>query len=179
MSRAAVAPSIIDDVGFLDQLDKLEPVAAPEVDVLSAYWDHALRTDAADESRLPVLAPEPAALAPEPPVRHVRSAQTVRPIRFEKGVRPEKTSGRIAAPGWPEPAVRPEMPVQLEWPLRPEHLDEIGEPVTVDAMSTAPPRHVPLSLATLMVVFCLGVGAGSAALVFHDRVAQIVVTWSK
>ena len=82
MSRAAVAPSIIDDVGFLDQLDKLEAVAAPEIDVLSAYWDHALRTDAADESGLPVLAPEPAAVAPEPgSIRSLGADLTAGPVR--------------------------------------------------------------------------------------------------
>jgi hypothetical protein len=174
MSRAAAAPSIIDDVGFLDELDKLEAVPGPEIDVLSAYWDHAMRTDAADEGRLPVLMPEPAALPPEPAARPVRSLNTVRPVRFEKRVRP------VDAPFWPEAASRPVMPVALNSPLRPVYLDEIAErEAGADAGAAARPRQVSLSLATLMVVLCLGAGAGSAALVFQDRVAQIVVTWGK
>ena len=38
---------------------------------------------------------------------------------------------------------------------------------------------VPAALVALTVVLCFGAGAGSAALVFHDRVTQIAATWAK
>jgi len=182
MPRVAVAPSIIDDAGFLDELDKLEgDPAQPAVDVLSAYWDHALRTDADDQHHLTTLMPEQPALAPEPMVERLRSAKPLRPVRLERPVRVETparrdTPDRIDAPFWPQAPAEPATRVHADSPERPAHVDEIGDR---DAASAAEPTHVPLLVAALMVVLCLGVGAGSAALVFHDRVAQIVVTWTR
>ena len=182
MPRVAVAPSIIDDAGFLDELDKLEgDPAQPAVDVLSAYWDHALRTDADDQHHLMTLMPVEPALAPEPVVERVRSAKPLRPIRLERPVRLETparhdTPDRTEAPFWSQAPAEPAMRVQSDSPDRPAHVDEIGDR---DAAPAPESKHVSLPVAALMVVLCLVVGAGSAALVFHDRVAQIVVTWAR
>jgi hypothetical protein len=180
MPRVAVAPSIIDDAGFLDELDKLEGhPEPPEVDVLSAYWDHAMRTDADDQQHLPALVPESPAIAPV--VRSVRSAKTPRPLRLGQPLRLETpvrahTPERTDAPFWPQAPAQPAARVQSDSSARSEHVDGTGES---DAALTPESRRVSLSVAALMVVLCLGVGAGSAALVFHDRVAQIAVSWWK
>jgi hypothetical protein len=174
-------PSLIDDADFLAELDKLETVPPPpELDVLSAYWNHPGRVEETND-RFPALMP--IAPAPAPAARHTRSAKTGRPVRLEKPLRLE-TPGRIEMPLRPEVPSRSESPVMPKRPVRPAHVDEIGRSAHTSegyetAVSGPQPLRVPAVLAALTVVLCFGVGAGSAALVFHDRVAQIAVAWAK
>ena len=68
-------------------------------------------------------------------------------------------------------------------PSRPVHVDEIGQSALSRATvlttgSASQPRLVSASLAALTIVLCFTAGAGSAALVFHDRVSLIVAHWA-
>ena len=179
MPRVAEMPSLIDDADFLAELDKLETVPPPpDLDVLSAYWNHATRVEEAG-GQLPALT----RIAAAPAARHARSAKPGGPVRPEKPLRLE-TPGRIETPRRQEAPARSERPVQLKRPVRPAHVDEIGkiEHASVEherAVSGPQSLRVPAALAALVVVLSFGAGAGSAALVFHDRVAQIAVAWTK
>jgi hypothetical protein len=181
MPSVAEMPSLIDDADFLAELDKLEAVPPPpELDVLSAYWNHATRVEEAG-GQLPALTP--IAVAPAPPARHTRSAKPGRPVRLEKPLRLD-TPGRIEMPLRPEVPARSERPALPKRPVRPAHVDEIGKSGYTSeqherAVSEPQPLRVPAALAALTIVLCFSAGAGSAALVFHDRVAQIAVTWRK
>jgi hypothetical protein len=165
-------PSLIDDADFLAELDKLETTPArPRADA-----HHVARPQEADEGR--VSAPVAAAVAPAP-VRQIRSAKPVQPVRLEKPLRLEPPSGpgRIESPFRPVAPARSERPAKPERPVHPGHVDEIGD--VTRGVAVRQQVMVPAALVALTVVLCLGVGAGSAALVFHDRVAQIAVTWKK
>jgi hypothetical protein len=183
-SSTAERPSLIDDADFLAELDKMENGPGALEGDTSANWEQALETEASDDARVTGARPAPPAAAPEPPP--VRRAAPAKPARPEKPVRPERPL-RLDPPARPASTVRPETPDRPERPARPArpvHVDEIGtreramEAADADA-SGLEPRRIPAALAALTVVLCLGVGAGSAALVFHDRVAQIVVTWGR
>jgi hypothetical protein len=183
-SSTAERPSLIDDADFLAELDKMENGPKDlEGDARSASWEQALEADATDDAPLPRARPERPAAAPEPPpVRRAApaKAQPAKPARPERPLRLDPPA-RPAATVRPNAPDRPERPAR---PARPVHVDEIGTREqrmdAVDAVASGlEPRRIPAALAALTVVLCLGVGAGSAALVFHDRVAQIVVTWAK
>jgi hypothetical protein len=188
MPHVSPEPSLIDDVDFLAELDKLEAnPGQPRGDAHSAYARHASRSDGADEGRESAVLPGPAPVAPVR--RSTLSAKPVRPVVLEtKPLRletpPTPGPGRIERPFRPDAPARPEKPVRVERPVRPAHVDEIGETGQIQAtrasaVSGPQPRRAPAGLAALTIVLCLGVGAGSAAMMFHDRVAQIVLTWRK
>jgi hypothetical protein len=173
MPNAGQLPSLIDDADFLAELDKLETTPArPRPDA-----HHVSRPEGVDEDR--VSAPVQAAVAPAP-VRQTRSAKPVQPVRIEKPLRLEPPSGpgRIENPFRPAAPARFERPAKPERPVHPGHVDEIGDAVA-SGVAVRQEVLVPATLVALTVVLCLGAGAGSAALVFHDRVAQIAVTWKK
>ena len=184
MATAAELPSLIDDANFMAELDKLErDPGQPEADALSVYWEQAARVDEPGEGRLSAGALAPPGPAIELPVRPTRSGKSVRPVRVEKRLKLE-TPGRIEVPSRPEGPARSETSTQPKRPVRPAHADEIGRSArkratVVTAGSTSQARLVPTSLALLTVALCFCAGAGSAALVFHDRVGQIAVTWKK
>jgi hypothetical protein len=46
-----------------------------------------------------------------------------------------------------------------------------------DGDADADKELIPSSLAALVILLCMCVGASGAALVFHDRVQHIVATW--
>jgi len=178
MPSDAAIPSLLDNSEFLAELDKLEgDPAQPKANAISAYEKHRSRVDGADEGRLSTVLAEPRATAPAVGVRRSRSAKPVQPVRLEKPLRLE-APGRIENPFRPETPVRSERPVKAERPLRPVHVDEIGD-TSGRAASVRQPLLVPALLVALTVVLCFGAGAGSAVLVFHDRVAQIAATWGK
>jgi hypothetical protein len=190
MSNVGEIPSLIDDVDFLAELDKLETNPAPaRSDVHSAHAHHASRSDDADQGRVFAVLPGPAPVAAGAPVRRsTLSAKPARPVPLEKPLRletpPAPGPGRIDRPSRPDAPARPERPVRVERPVRPAHVDEIGEigqahPTGLSAVSGPQPRRVSAGLTALTIVLCLGVGAGSAAMMFHDRVAQVVATWKK
>jgi hypothetical protein len=176
MPNAGQLPSLIDDAEFLAELDKLE--TAPARPTADAH--RASRPEGADEGRASAVMPALAAPAPGAPVRRIRSAKPVQPVPLEKPLRFEPPSGpgRIENPFRPVAPARSERPVKPERPVHPVHVDEIGD-AAVKGVAVRQQVLVPAALVALTVVLCLGAGAGSAALVFHDRVAQIVVTWAK
>jgi hypothetical protein len=153
MRSAADLPSLIDDADFLAELDRMENGPAP-----------------------PDAEPAPKPAGPDK-LQHSQP----RRLKLEPPATPA-TPPRREAPIRPEP----------ETPMPPAHIAEIGDrarapraavhvpaPSATVAAPIVQPRGVPAALAALTVVVGLTVGAGSAALLFHDRVAQIVVTWAK
>jgi hypothetical protein len=190
MSNVGEIPSLIDDVDFLAELDKLETnPAPPRSDAHSAHARHASRSDGADQDRVFAVLPEPAPVAAGAPVRRsTLSAKPARPVPLEKPLRletpPTPGPDRIDRPFRPDAPARPERPVRVQRPVRPAHVDEIGETAQahatgLSAVSGPQPRGVSAGLTALTIVLCLGIGAGSAAMMFHDRVAQVVATWKK
>ena len=187
-------PSLIDDADFLAEIDKLETgPTAFEGDAHSVYWEQASRVDEAGEGRIAARLPE--APASEPLVQRARSAKPVRPVQIEKRVRTgtppsqrvgrvgDADPGRIDTPSRPEGPARQERPVHRERPVPPVHVDEIGQsalshPTVLTTGSASQPRLVSATLAALTIVLCFTAGAGSAALVFHDRVSLIVTHWA-
>jgi hypothetical protein len=194
MRSVDAIPSLIDDADFLAAIDKLETDPAPhEADAVSDYWEQASRVDEG-EDRSDARMQQAPGLAPR--VQRTRSAEPVPPVRIEKRVRTETPSsprvGRVGDPGpdridtpvRPDGPARHDRPVHRERPVPPAHVDEIGQSARTRANELAAgsaslQRLVPASLVVLTVVLCYGAGAGSAALVFRDRVEQVVATWQK
>jgi hypothetical protein len=189
MPRVDAVPSLIDDADFLAEIDKLETGPAPPgADADSVYWDQASSVDDADEGRIDARMPQAPGLVPEG--ERTRSAKPVQPVRTEKRVRTETPSsprvGRVGdpGPGRIDRPCGPEGPAHRERPVPPTHVDEIGQSTRTHAReltagSASRPRLVPASLLMLTVVLGFSAGAGSAALVFHDRITQIAVMWGK
>jgi hypothetical protein len=154
-------PSLIDDAEFLAELDRMDD-----------------GSPLASEAERPVAPQNPA--APQAPQR----------LRFEPPARP-------AAPPPPTTPSHPERetpPRRVhDIPARPAPVEEIGtrprtvrkiapvfEPPPQPAAIASVPQTRTLStrLAALTVVLGLMVGAGSAALLFQQRVTLIVAAWS-
>jgi hypothetical protein len=151
MRTGTDVPSLIDDADFLAELDRME--SGPERPAPSVSEPAPVRRAAA---------PKPAMPAINPPRR----------LRLEPPAKP-------AAP--PRPAHIAEIGDRVRAPKL-AHVTAPKAPVAAPMAATAPlaqPRRVPATIAALTVFLGLTVGAGSAALLFHDRVERIVVTWTK
>ena len=168
MSSPAEVTSLIDDVDFMAELDNMEGTEARAVQsgkrARSARLERPVRPPA-----IPTRIEMP--LQPETPAPLETLVQPERPVQPARPVDPERR-------------VKPARPIRLEMPAPPGHVDEIGESVEAreaeeHAVSASRLRRVPASLVALTIALCFSTGAGSAALVFHGRVAQISATWAK
>jgi hypothetical protein len=188
MRTAPDVPSLIDDADFLAELDRMESgPATPDAGRAPAPAEDSTQTEPAPMSWPMPEQEEPPAREPLP----VRRAAASTPASPEKPLRPQPQRRlRLEPPAMPATPPRPDR----EAPMRPAHIAEIGERARAPrptasnatvaqtapvATPIAPSGRVPTMVASLTVVLGLTVGAGSAALLFHDRVAQIVVTWAK
>ena len=195
MASPAVATSLIDDINFMAELDNMESPDKPG-GAFSIDGD-LFESATGDEVPEGALA---ARFARVPETREVQSAKSARrvrtvqpattptriemphqpgtPARLETRAQPERPV-QPARPVDPERRVKPMKPIRLEMPGAPAHVDEIGKERAERAVSASSLQRVPALLAALTIVLCFSAGAGSAALVFHDRVAQITATWAK
>jgi hypothetical protein len=194
MSSPAVVNSLIDDVHFMAELDRMESPGQSD----GAFSGDGDLFESTNLEEVPAAVAATTARMPDTPAVH--SAKPALPVRLR---RPATTPTRIETPhqpGMPErretlvqperpvqPArtidperrAKPPKPIQPERPAAPPHVDEIGMRMDAGehgASSSTRPR-VPALLAALTIVLCFSAGAGSAALVFHERVAQITATW--
>ena len=163
MRTAPEVPSLIDDAEFLAELDRMDDGSV-----------------VASEEERPVAPEKPAApqaprrLRVEPPARPAAPPRTEAPLHPEREPppRPARETPRRPAPV-AEIGTRPRT-VRKIAPPAPEPAPQPPTPVA----ATAQPRIVPTKLAALTVVLGLMVGAGSAALLFQERVTLIVAAWS-
>ena len=167
MPSPAVVTSLVDDINVMDELDNMDSQATPGGAVRSATRTRRVRLE-----RPPAI-----------PTRIEMPLQPEAPARLETLVQPERPV-EPARPGDPERRVKRAKPIRLEVPPAPGHVDEIGKGVEAreareHAGSASRLQRVPASLAVLTIVLCFSTGAGSAALVFGGRVAQITATWAK